>query len=298
VSPSLRLPSSQPTNSTTKQQHQIQNSAARAAIGDNLERVAASAGIAPARLEALLAEDSDLGYSPASEMLTYACKGLAIPEGGLARQPAAANAADPDSANAFKLHSRPGASKRILLDFDGHVTTGSRWNADRGLATLTSPAYDTDGNPAAFSASELSDIVAIWRSVAEDYAAWDVDVTTEDTGAPLEGNGVRAVIGGSSQTIFGDGLYGGIAYVNTFGRSAYDPAFVFPEQLARTAKYVAEATSHEVGHRLGLTHDGVKDPTTGQTTSSYYAGNGNWCVLCCCRWLLAVLACTAKINFA
>lgn len=39
-----------------------------------------------------------------------------------------------------------------------------------------------------------------------------VDVTTEDDGRPLEGWGVRAVIGGSSQATFGDGNYGGLAY--------------------------------------------------------------------------------------
>lgn len=56
-----------------------------------------------------------------------------------------------------------------------------------------------DGSPSTWSASELSDILAIWRSVAEDFAPWDVDVTTEDPGdAYLAVNGVRAAIGGAS----------------------------------------------------------------------------------------------------
>jgi hypothetical protein len=39
-----------------------------------------------------------------------------------------------------------------------------------------------------------------------------VDVTTEDDGTDLENNGVRVAIGGSSNTVFGDGSYGGIAF--------------------------------------------------------------------------------------
>lgn len=31
-------------------------------------------------------------------------------------------------AQTFSLHSRPGATRKIFLDFDGHTTTGSAWN--------------------------------------------------------------------------------------------------------------------------------------------------------------------------
>jgi hypothetical protein len=44
---------------------------------------------------------------------------------------------------------------------------------------------------------ELSNILAIWRAVAEDYAPFDVDVTTEEpVGVPLT-QWVRCVIGGN-----------------------------------------------------------------------------------------------------
>jgi PKD repeat protein len=49
----------------------------------------------------------------------------------------------------------------------------------------------------------------------------------------------------------------------------YQPALVFPENLANGAKYIAEACSHECGHNLGLSHDGT---TTG---SAYYSGHGS-----------------------
>jgi hypothetical protein len=81
---------------------------------------------------------------------------------------------------------------------------------------MTVPPYDTDGFVStAFSATELSNIKAIWRGVAEDFAPFDIDVTTEDpslTNTPLQ-DWVRAAIGGSSYTYFAAG-YGGIAYVN------------------------------------------------------------------------------------
>lgn len=79
---------------------------------------------------------------------------------------------------------------------------------------MVTPSYDTDGNPNSFSAGELLNIKNIWRGVAEDFAPFDIDVTTEDpslTNTPLT-DWVRAAIGGSSYTYFGNG-YGGIAYV-------------------------------------------------------------------------------------
>lgn len=76
----------------------------------------------------------------------------------------------------FTLHSRPGANKIIYLDFVGHTVTRTPWNSG---GTFTVAPYDTDGNPSTFSNSEHADIQDIWRRVAEDFAPFDVDVTTE-----------------------------------------------------------------------------------------------------------------------
>jgi PKD repeat protein len=188
-------------------------------------------------------------------------------------------------ANTFLLHSRPGAAKVIFLDFNGHTTTGTSWNnAYAAGAPIVTPAFDTDGNPAAFSDAERTVIQDVWRRVAEDYAAWDVDVTTEDPGVEKlrrtassdAAFGVRCVIGGSSTQWLGAGA-GGVAYVGTFGgvvvvtNTTNDvPAFVFPTQLGNNGRYIAEAASHEVGHTLGLYH-------SGQTTGvEYYGGHADW----------------------
>jgi len=42
-------------------------------------------------------------------------------------------------AGEFSLHSLPGASKVIYLDFDGHTTVNTSWNTDEGLPTIISP---------------------------------------------------------------------------------------------------------------------------------------------------------------
>jgi PKD repeat protein len=185
----------------------------------------------------------------------------------------------------FLLHSRPGAAKVIYLDFKGHVTSGTSWNTTyAGGANITTPAFDTDGNSTNFSASEQAVIHEVWKRVAEDYAPWDIDVTTQDPGLEairrLSVNdtmyGVRCVIGGSSSQWLGS-LAGGVAYIGSFGRTITSttttndvPAFVFSSELSNNAKYIAEAASHEIGHTLGLYHS---SQTNG---NEYYAGHADW----------------------
>ena len=74
-------------------------------------------------------------------------------------------------------NSRPGAGRTAYLDFDGHTTTGTPWNAGHS-DSLLAPAFDRDGRPDAFSDAERREVVAIWEAVAEDYAGFALDVTT------------------------------------------------------------------------------------------------------------------------
>lgn len=177
----------------------------------------------------------------------------------------------------FKLHSRPGARLIIYLDFDGHYLTGSAWNSGyNGGNPINCPPWDIDGNPGVFGPDECGRIQQIWRRVSEDYAGFNVDVTTEYPGeAALTRTsssdiyyGMRVLISPISSYF---GQYGGIAYVNVFGNTGdtYKPALVFPENLANGEKYIAEACSHECGHTLSLRHDGI---TGGD---AYYTGHGS-----------------------
>jgi hypothetical protein len=180
----------------------------------------------------------------------------------------------------FLLHSRPGATKVVHLDFDGATVSGTAWNSQDGVGT-SHPAWDPAGNGATFTDGEKTSIQQVWAIVAEDFAPWDVDVTTEDPGVAGivrssvadESYGTHALITPSDDAYFkicGGGC-GGVAYVDVFDQvnSPYQPAWVFPQGTGDAAKSIAEATTHEVGHNLGLSHDG----TSG---TSYYAGHSNW----------------------
>ncbi|MFS6826983.1 Calx-beta domain-containing protein [Cyanobium sp. ATX-6F1] len=112
--------------------------------------------------------------------------------------------------------------------------------------------------------------------MAEDFAPFNIDVTTEYLGEAFltrssigdQIYGTRALISPIS-SYFGN--YGGIAYVNVFDSvgDTYKPALIFPENLGPNGeKYIAEAISHEVGHNLGLSHDGT-------ATQGYYSGQGS-----------------------
>ena len=174
---------------------------------------------------------------------------------------------DYDLSETFLLHSYAGADHVIYLDFDGHKTTGTNWNSQYGSSIIT-PAYDTGGDTSTFDDSELARIQRIWARVAEDYAPFMVNITTEDPGvAALRKSGardmqwgVRVVIGANTWRAEA----GGIAYVDSFNWNSDTPVFVFNDSEIG----VAEAASHEAGHALGLTHDGVG-------ISSYYTGHGS-----------------------
>jgi PKD repeat protein len=173
-------------------------------------------------------------------------------------------------ADTFKLHSKPGASNVIFLDFDGHSFSSTAW----GAGTINARPFDTDGNSASFSTTELTAVSEIWHRIAEDYAPFDVDVTTEQPAnfGPTTG---RILITHNKDVSGSDMPYasaGGVAYVNVWGRSNfasyYSPALVYYNNLASYAPYIAEAASHEMGHNLGLAHDGT-------STQGYYGGHGS-----------------------
>lgn len=59
------------------------------------------------------------------------------------------------AADAFSLHSRPGARLKLVLDFDGNTLVGGVWNQAKGLQQIVTPAYDKGGWGAGCSAAAL-----------------------------------------------------------------------------------------------------------------------------------------------
>jgi hypothetical protein len=182
------------------------------------------------------------------------------------------------------LHSLPGALRTIYLDFDGATITDTAWNDNTALntpASFDSAPFDADGDPATFSPDEQATIRSIWERVAQDFAPFQVDVTTEEpdptalhrTDLADETYGVTVLIT-DGPAVADSCACGGLAWVDVFdavgdAHDHFQPAFVFSQPLAHQAKLVAEAASHEAGHNLGLVHDAT-------TTAAYYRGQGAW----------------------
>ena len=184
----------------------------------------------------------------------------------------------PLGASTFELHSRPGATKIIYLDFDGHVTRDTWWNSSRSKRTITTTAFNIDNDPTTFSTAEQATIVEIWQRVSECYSPFDIDVTTAsptvadlvNSGAGDTKWGMRVLFGNSSPSP-AQGA-GGVAYLFSFGENLGNgvdlPCFVLQDGVGTVAKYNADAAVHEVGHTLGLYHDGQLP------SSEYYEGQG------------------------
>jgi hypothetical protein len=181
----------------------------------------------------------------------------------------------PPDVDVFALHSRPGSNRTIYLDFNGHSVEGTAWN---GGARIDAPAFDADGDPATFNAAEQQDVYEAFLAVSEDYRTFDVDVTTQEpaadritrSGTSDQVYGSRAVITPKDVTSCG---CGGQAYIGTFDEanrhSTYQPAWAYANG-GYDGKSIAEIVSHEVGHNLGLGHDGQTNGT------EYYGGHTNW----------------------
>lgn len=244
--------------------------------GNNLTTVASINGITPAELRTRLNDSTywidECGRSFYQEPIDTATAAPAV------------KAAPYPYDQTFLLHSRPTATKVIYLDFNGHTLSGTAWNSSYNAgADIIAPGLSIDGDYATFNTNEMDVIQSIWAAVAEDYSAFDVDVTTQEpiasditfSGTGDTRFGTRALITDDT-LMYNQCACGGNAYVGVFNYSAnhalYQPALIFTQGLGgpASAKNIAEAAAHEVGHNLGLSHDGT---TTGST---YYTGAAGW----------------------
>lgn len=177
-------------------------------------------------------------------------------------------------------HSKPNSTRRIYLDFNGATVSGTAWNTSAGVASWSVKAWSQDADLTTFNDAEQAWMKRVWQRVAEDYAPFDIDVTTDVAYDPDVYTGNKDNIGWLliCETTDNNGIAlphagsGGIAYVGVFGDGAYSPSYQ-PAWVTSTngggdEAIIAEAASHEMGHNMGLSHDGT-------STQSYYGGHGS-----------------------
>ncbi|PUA79942.1 Ig-like domain-containing protein [Nocardioides currus] len=254
-------------------------------VEGRIDDAAAVNGISAERLSGLLREDSTT-WLDRDGALFFKEPVLDAPQ-----PPEDDPVAQAPLAETFQLHSLPGARQTIFLDFDGAQASATGWHASYPGVPVTQPAWDPAGNGPSFTDAELAQVQTVWKIVAEDYAPFDVDVTTADPGpeainrssaADLQyGSHVVVTPSVATQDAICPGGCGGVAYINVFGRiqtstgaggDGYgyrQPAWVFSHMLSESAKSVGEAASHEAGHNLNLGHDA-------NTSSSYEPGHNAW----------------------
>lgn len=146
------------------------------------------------------------------------------------------------------LQSLPGAVGVIYLDFDGEPGPHEGWG-------------DFDALP---SGATNSQILVVWARVAEDFAPFKLNVTTDlqvYLDAPSNSR-QRCIV---TPTKNAAPTAGGVAYIGSFNSAGDSPCWGFYS----TGKNAAEVISHEIGHTLGLSHDGRSNPS-----EDYYGGHG------------------------
>ena len=244
-------------------------------LGDKIANVAAKNRRDEARLRRQLEEDLSLWVDPCGQLFFAETDELPVDP-----PQAAATLVFPRE-QTFTLHSRPGASRVIYIDFNGELISGTAWNTYyNGGQDLVAPAFDIDGAPSTYSDNELAIVQNVWLRVAEDFAPFDVDITTTDPGLAAidratstdSAFGTRVLVTNDS-VIYNQCYCAGIAYVGAFdmpgSHQYYQPAFAFQRGTGANAKVIGEVIAHEAGHTLGLSHDGT-------STVAYYAGQGSW----------------------
>jgi hypothetical protein len=135
----------------------------------------------------------------------------------------------------------------VLLDFDGYVFSAyDVWNNTGAPYTAL---------PSGLYPAEIQQILDL---VAQDYSKFNVIVTTDENvyNAANQYKRMRVVITASSELYPG---VAGIAYRNSMFSGGQQTCLVFSNVVSYNPLRVRLATTHEVGHTIGLAHQALWD---------------------------------------
>lgn len=182
-----------------------------------------------------------------------------------------------------RLDSNPGAGHTLYLNF-----TGSRMQGDfKNMSGFKVP-FDIDGDPSSFSPQEQQIIYQTWKYVADDFAPFDVNVTTWDTDQFIFSSSMtelEVAIGGVAPQAIGGHEQWGISSFGGLGDANLpNTAFVFSDTVTHDSLFahrLASVASHEAGHVLGLAHqcvflDDNLPGTPSLELAEYNSGTGYW----------------------
>ena len=244
-----------------------------AALGGNLPAVADYYGMTAEQLRNQLLGDSGLRLSGTGRLIHLS----AGPRRAAATRSAAATfAMSSNSLDAlplgqtFQLHSKPDALKTIFLNFQGATLSADEHFLppllDSDEMSIDVAPFSIDADPA-FSDAERRLVQKIWQRVAEDFAPFDVDVTTEQPALErisrasaedqVYGMDVLFALLMESWNIPGSAGFGmpGAFSANSPGADSMKPSLVFYTTDVINARTLADSATREVGITLGLRTD-------------------------------------------
>lgn len=168
--------------------------------------------------------------------------------------PSGSSLAPASNSNVYNLQSLPGATAVVMLDFDGHNTAGSWWGNITAQPSNVSEAA----------------IIDAWHVVSDDFRPFNLNITTNEAiyqAAPVNSR-MRVILTPTTTAYPGSG---GVAFIGSFPYGGdVAPCWVFN---LGDGKLIGETASHEIGHTMGLGHDGR---TLATGNEEYYEGAGNW----------------------
>ncbi|MGO1855233.1 MAG: zinc-dependent metalloprotease family protein [Microbacteriaceae bacterium] len=256
------------------------------------QRVLDSAG-AEATAEELETTAEELKHHESTGDINISDRGFVVhitpaaddaPVGGLKTLKTSANSGAAIPGDAID-GSRPDAPVTIYLDFDGETVTDKLWNEAVLEGPNARPAIPTLEFDAAVSGADPAFVDEVWAGVAEDYAPFNVNVTTTrpsddklyKTSADDNEYGVHVIITDSyGETLPEADNTSGLAWLDAVGSDYLAGALVFTTGVgggstaAATARSVADTASHEAGHNFALEHDGQG------SDEYYYPRDGVW----------------------